>query len=198
MPKEPTPALSTRERILDAAEDTFAQVGYEAASLSAIADRVGIRTPSLYKHFPSKQDMYTAVLERLLLPHTEAMNALLVRPTDHAEATRNLAAVVGLYFARPNLARLVQHAALARGPELEVIVERWYGPLLARAAELTPSATIAERTVTPQALVIAVHAMLSGLVTLAPLHERAGAPPSEALMVVLGTWVHALWGVPTP
>ncbi len=70
MPKEPTPALSTRERILDAAEDTFAQVGYEAASLSAIADRVGIRTPSLYKHFPSKQDMYTAVLERLLACRT--------------------------------------------------------------------------------------------------------------------------------
>ncbi|MBK7777806.1 MAG: hypothetical protein IPI43_27430 [Sandaracinaceae bacterium] len=47
-------------------------------------------------------------------------------------------------------------------------------------------------------MVIVVYAMLSGLVMLASLHERAGAPPSEALMVVLGTWVHALWGVPTP
>ena len=198
MPRTPRPALSTRERILDAAEDTFARVGYEAASLSAIADLVGIRTPSLYKHYPSKQEIYTAVLERLLAPHTQAMHALLERPTDQAEAARNLAAVVGLYFARPNLAKLVQHAALAGGPELEVIVERWYGPLLARAAELTPSATIADQAVTPQAQVIAVHAMLSGLVTLAPLHERAGAPPSEALMAVLATWVRALWGVETP
>jgi hypothetical protein len=126
------------------------------------------------------------------------MNALLVRPADPAEATRNLVAVVGLYFARPNLARLVQHAALAGGPELEVIVQRWYGPLLARAAELTPSATVVDQALTPQAVVIAVHAMLSGLVTLAPLHERAGAPPSEALMAVLGTWVRALWGVDAP
>jgi len=198
MPTAKAHALSTRERILDAAEDTFAHVGYEAASLSAIADLVGIRTPSLYKHFPSKQDMYTAVLERLLAPHTEAMHALLERPTDRAEATRNLAAVVSLYFARPNLAKLVQHAALRGGPELDVIVARWYGPLLARATELTPSATIADRAVTPQAVVMAVHAMLSGLVTLAPLHERAGAPKREALMAVLATWVHALWGVETP
>lgn len=198
MPRPPTSALSTRQRILDAAEDTFAHVGYEAASLSAIADLVGIRTPSLYKHFASKQDIYTAVLDRLLAPHTEAMQSLLARPTDRNEAARNLAAVVGLYFARPNLAKLVQHAALARGPELEVVVERWYGPLLARAAEITPGATIADQTVTPQALVIAVHAMLSGLVTLAPLHERAGAPPSDALMAVLGTWVTALWGVESP
>ena len=69
MPRPPTSAVTTRQRILDAAEDTFAHVGYEAASLSAIADLVGIRTPSLYKHFGSKQDIYTAVLDRLLAPH---------------------------------------------------------------------------------------------------------------------------------
>lgn len=191
----PAPAPSTRDRILDAAEEAFARVGYEAASLSAIADQVGIRTPSLYKHFPSKHEMYTDVLERLLAPHVETMHALLVRPKDPAEATRNLAAVVSLYFAHPNLARLVQHAALARGPELDVIVARWYGPLLSRAAELTPGVSAGEHDVTPEAVVIAVHAMLSGLVTLAPLHERTGAPSNEALMAVLGTWVRALWGM---
>ena len=58
MPRPPTSAVTTRQRILDAAEDTFAHVGYEAASLSAIADLVGIRTPSLYKHFGSKQDLF--------------------------------------------------------------------------------------------------------------------------------------------
>jgi hypothetical protein len=142
--------------------------------------------------------MYTAVLERLLAPHVETMHALLVRPKDHAEATRNLAAVVGLYFGHPNLARLVQHAALAGGPELDVIVERWYGPLLARAAELTPGTSVGEHDVAPEAVVVAVHAMMSGLVTLAPLHARSGAPPNDALMVVLGTWVRALWGMEPP
>ena len=189
----PAPISDTRDRILDAAEDAFARVGYEAASLSAIADQVGIRTPSLYKHFPSKQEMYAAVLERLLAPHVETMHALLAPPTDPAAAMRNLSAVVQLYFAYPNLARLVQHAALAGGPELDVIVERWYGPLLSRAAELTPGTHPADERVTPTAVVVAVHAMLSGLVTLAPLHARTGAPPSDELIVLLGTWVSALW-----
>ncbi len=198
MPAEPDRAPSTRERILDAAEDTFARVGYEAASLSAIADVVGIRTPSLYKHFPSKQEMYDAVLERLLAPHSEAMHALLSRPADPSEAAGNLAAVVGLYFTRPNLARLVQHAALAGGPELQLIATRWYGPLLGRAAELTPGVRVGDEELSPEALVIAVHAMLSGLVTLAPLHERAGAPPTEALLAVLNAWVRALWHMPAP
>ncbi|MBK7777805.1 MAG: hypothetical protein IPI43_27425 [Sandaracinaceae bacterium] len=59
------------------------------------------------------------------------MSALLVRPTDHAGHARNLAAVVGLYFARPNLARLVPRCWRV-APNKEVIMERWYGPLLAR------------------------------------------------------------------
>ncbi len=38
---------STSERILDAAEDLFAEKGYSATSLGDVADRVGIRSPSL-------------------------------------------------------------------------------------------------------------------------------------------------------
>ena len=41
-------ARSTSERILDAAEDLFAEKGYSATSLGDVADRVGIRSPSLY------------------------------------------------------------------------------------------------------------------------------------------------------
>ena len=60
-------APSTAERILDAAEDLFAQKGYSATSLGDVADRVGIRSPSLYNHFRNKEALYEAVLERLLV-----------------------------------------------------------------------------------------------------------------------------------
>jgi AcrR family transcriptional regulator len=46
---------STRERILDAAEARFADKGFGATALGEIAEDVGIRTPSLYKHFDGKQ-----------------------------------------------------------------------------------------------------------------------------------------------
>ena len=37
----------TAERVLDVAEDLFAEKGYQAASLGDVAERVGIRSPSL-------------------------------------------------------------------------------------------------------------------------------------------------------
>ena len=53
-----TPVPTTAERILDAAEDLFAEKGYRATSLGDVADRVGIRSPSLYNHFRNKEALY--------------------------------------------------------------------------------------------------------------------------------------------
>ncbi len=53
---------STKQKILDAALDLFSTQGFEATSVSQIADKVGIRKASMYSHFASKQD----VLEKLM------------------------------------------------------------------------------------------------------------------------------------
>ena len=58
----------TAERILDAAEEVFAERGFDAASLGDVADRVGIRPQAIYNHFSGKRELYAAVLERLLDP----------------------------------------------------------------------------------------------------------------------------------
>ncbi len=49
-----TAGTSTRERILAAALDLFAQHGFGGASMRELARRVGIRESSLYNHFPGK------------------------------------------------------------------------------------------------------------------------------------------------
>lgn len=55
----------TRERILDAALDLFSVSGYEGVSVKQIADAVGIKDSSLYKHFSSKQSIYDTLLDEM-------------------------------------------------------------------------------------------------------------------------------------
>ena len=57
---------STREEILEAALDLFAVNGYEATSISQLADAVGIRKAFLYSHFANKQDILDTVVETVL------------------------------------------------------------------------------------------------------------------------------------
>jgi len=51
----------TRERILVAARECFAEAGYAAASTHMVASRVGLTTGALYHHFGSKRELYLAV-----------------------------------------------------------------------------------------------------------------------------------------
>lgn len=52
---------STKERALHAALELFGSKGYDGVSMNDIAQAVGIRAPSLYKHFPSKEALFAAV-----------------------------------------------------------------------------------------------------------------------------------------
>ncbi len=57
---------NTREEILEAALDHFSIYGYEATSISQLADAVGIRKASLYSHFSNKQDILDTVIKTVL------------------------------------------------------------------------------------------------------------------------------------
>ena len=57
---------NTREEIVEAALELFAVNGYEATSISQLADAVGIRKASLYSHFAGKQDILDTVIETVL------------------------------------------------------------------------------------------------------------------------------------
>lgn len=54
--------MTTKERITDAALTLFSERGYTGTSVKNIADAVGIRDASLYKHFKSKQEIFDAIV----------------------------------------------------------------------------------------------------------------------------------------
>ena len=57
------PAEARRARILDAALAVFADAGYAGASMHAIAHRAGVVPSVIYDHFPSKRELYIAIVE---------------------------------------------------------------------------------------------------------------------------------------
>ncbi|MBR6497363.1 MAG: helix-turn-helix transcriptional regulator, partial [Methanomicrobium sp.] len=55
--------MSTKDRILDAALTLFSENGYDGTSVEQIADFVGIRAPSLYKHYAGKEEILNALID---------------------------------------------------------------------------------------------------------------------------------------
>jgi len=55
----------SHDRILDEAEALFASRGYSGTGLSELAERAGLSKSTLFHHFPSKTEIYAAVMERL-------------------------------------------------------------------------------------------------------------------------------------
>ena len=55
--------MSTKEKILDAALTLFAENGYDGTSVEQIAGIVGIKAPSLYKHYKGKEDILNALID---------------------------------------------------------------------------------------------------------------------------------------
>jgi AcrR family transcriptional regulator len=89
------PRDQRRAQLLDAANEVFTSKGYHAAAMDDIAEAAGVSKPVLYQHFPSKLDLYLALLdsscERLVEVVTEALAS-----TDH-NADRVVATMGAFY-----------------------------------------------------------------------------------------------------
>jgi AcrR family transcriptional regulator len=57
------PRDERRALLLSAALEVFTVSGYHAAAMDEIAERAGVSKPVLYQHFPSKLDLYLALLD---------------------------------------------------------------------------------------------------------------------------------------
>jgi len=105
----------TAERILDAAENLFAQRGYDGTSLREIARQVGIHEPGIYNHFKGKQALYAAVLDRALTPMLEAMRESMLKPEPREAYAALPGVMTDRLAAHPRMAALFQQALQSDG-----------------------------------------------------------------------------------
>ena len=74
--------MGTKERILHQALRLFSQKGYDAVSVEQIAIAVGIKAPSLYKHFKSKQEIFDAIFEETARRYEDFTDSISVHVED--------------------------------------------------------------------------------------------------------------------
>ena len=60
----PHPKLDARERILETAYELFSRRGIRDVGIDEVIERAGVAKATLYRHFPSKDDLVVAFLER--------------------------------------------------------------------------------------------------------------------------------------
>jgi len=175
-----------RERVVSAAIDQLADGGYASASVQAIAARAGVATGSVYRHFPSKRELFTEVFRRASQRELDVMGAMVVG--DERSVRERIAAAVEA-FARRALAAPVRAYALIAEPvdpavEAERLVfRRGYRDLFARALDQA----VAAGELTPHDSQTVAAAMVGALgeALVGPLSAARMGGHNEALVATL-------------
>lgn len=74
--------MDTKHKILLEALRLFSQRGYDAVSVEQIAAAVGIKAPSLYKHYKGKQDIFDAIFEETATRYAAFTDTISVHVQD--------------------------------------------------------------------------------------------------------------------
>jgi AcrR family transcriptional regulator len=117
-PRHDENAVATTTRIVDAAVEAFAAEGFDGATLADIGAKAGITRPSLLYHFPSKERVYAAALERVFHDIEALVHAATVINDGvdaiHADAVLDLVDGFAAFAASsPHTSRLLLRAIVA-------------------------------------------------------------------------------------
>ena len=77
--------MTTKERILNEALILFSEKGYSDVFVGDIASAVGIKAPSLYKHFKGKQEIFDSCVEKFSERMNQIRNELLLPGTSQSD-----------------------------------------------------------------------------------------------------------------
>jgi AcrR family transcriptional regulator len=81
-------SVPTRHRLMRSAQELIEEGGYGAATVVAIADRAGVASGTLYRHFPSKQELFVEVFRSVCAREERAMKLAAEQMSDSTAQER--------------------------------------------------------------------------------------------------------------
>lgn len=104
--------MSTRQRILDTALESFGTTGVDGTSLDALARSLGIRKQSILYYFPSKSVLFTAVIDEASEAFIAELDGIVGKSDDVWEQVEGTVRVVfRLALRRPALLGILREAS---------------------------------------------------------------------------------------
>jgi AcrR family transcriptional regulator len=118
------PRTARRAQLLSAALEIFVAQGYHLALMDDIAEHAGVSKPVLYQHFPSKLDLYLALLDEHVGDLVARVRAALDGTTDNRQRVRGAITTYFDFVERDGAAyRLVFESDLRNEPAVRERVE---------------------------------------------------------------------------
>jgi AcrR family transcriptional regulator len=108
--RPPSEALrqSRREQILEAATRLFAEHGYSAANTQALADMLRVGKGTIYRYFPTKQDLFLAAVDRIMQRLNDQIDASLEGIDELFERmSRGIKAYLTYFASHPQFVELL-------------------------------------------------------------------------------------------
>ncbi|MEW6725794.1 TetR/AcrR family transcriptional regulator [Desulforudis sp. 1088] len=117
MPARQRDPVASRQRILNAAREVFAEVGFEAARVDEIARRADINKRMLYHYFGGKEDLYIEVLRQCFKDAWERAGTLLAaKSVDILDRAKSAISAYFWYLVEhPEFLRLMEWESLQGG-----------------------------------------------------------------------------------
>jgi AcrR family transcriptional regulator len=178
--------FGTRERLLHAAREVIEDAGYGGASVAAIAERTGVATGTLYRHFASKEELFVEVFRTVCSGEERAMRAAAEEMPPGTGAVQRLEAVLTTFAVRALRNPRLAWALIAEPVDRRVDAERLayrerYADLVAEALRTA----IASGEIPAQDVSFTAAALVGGCgeALVGPLSSLSGSAPAAGYVV---------------
>jgi AcrR family transcriptional regulator len=121
----------TRQHLIKAAIDEFANEGFDGASISRITRAAGVATGTIYNYFPSKNELMLTLLDEIGAEHCSYIAEQIRQESDHVLRLKRLLAVTFDYVkANPNQARVLFASMQGVNRQFKTQLNQIYEPMM--------------------------------------------------------------------